>query len=89
VYLFVVADAGIAWDLSSTAFSPDNEIIGATFWGKLVEHITSCLLWEEISSGWVVTTICPRNATNFAWGSSGGKKLSTNGSASKEQKLTM
>jgi hypothetical protein len=67
---FVVADTGIAWDLSSTAFS---EIIGATLGGQLVEHVTkSCSLWEEIRSGWV-NTIGPGNVTNFAWGRSSGK----------------
>jgi hypothetical protein len=70
----IVAHARIAWDLSSTIYTSDIEIIGATFGGKLVKHASSCLLWEEISSCWV-TTVCPGNATNFAWGSSGGKPV--------------
>jgi hypothetical protein len=67
VSFFVVADAQIAWDLSSTIFSSDIEIIGATFWEKLVKHSTSCLLWEEISSCWV-TTVCPGNANQLCIG---------------------
>jgi hypothetical protein len=72
VSYFVVVDAGIAWDLSSYVFTDDVGIISGTFLGKLVEHVTSCSLYVELSSGWV-TTLCPGNATNFAWGTSGGK----------------
>jgi hypothetical protein len=68
---FVVVDAGIAWDLSSDVFNDEICIIGGTFLGKLVEHSTSCSLYEEKSSGWV-STLCPGNACNFAWGTSGG-----------------
>ena len=53
----------------SGAFSGD-EILGATFLSGLVEHSTSCSLWMEETTGWV-TTLCPGNASNFAWGSSG------------------
>jgi hypothetical protein len=63
---FIVSEAGIAWDLSSDVFEANVEIFGGTFLGSLVEHATSCSLWEEDMSGWV-TTICPGNATNFAW----------------------
>jgi hypothetical protein len=65
-------EAGIAWDLSSNVFEGNVEILGGTFMGSLVEHATSSSLWEEEKSGWV-TTICPGSATNFVWGSSGGK----------------
>jgi len=69
---FIVSEAGISWDLSSKVFSDqDVGILGGTFLGKLVEHVTSCSLWVEKSSGWV-TTLCPGNASNFAWGTSGG-----------------
>ena len=70
---FVVVEAGTAWDLSSNVFTKDVGIIGGTFLGKLVEHVTSCSLYEEQSSGWV-TTLCPGNACNFAWGRSGGSQ---------------
>jgi hypothetical protein len=70
---FVVVEAGIAWDLSSNLFTEDIGIIGGTFLGKLVEHVTSCSLYEEKSSGWV-TTLCPGNACNFARGRSGGSQ---------------
>jgi hypothetical protein len=73
ILYFVVVEAGIAWDLSSDVFTEDIGIIGGTFLGKLVEHMTSCLLYEEKSSGWV-TTLCPGNACNFARGRSGGSK---------------
>ena len=52
-------------------FTEEIGIIGGTFQGKLVEHVTSCSLYVELSSGWV-TTLCPGNAINFAWGTSGG-----------------
>jgi hypothetical protein len=29
-------------------------------------------LYEEVHTGWV-TTLCPGNASNIAWGTSGGK----------------
>ncbi len=61
----MVVEAEIAWDLSSDLFTEDIGIIGGTFLGKLVEHMTSCSLYEEKSSGWV-TTLCPRNACIFA-----------------------
>ncbi len=71
----MVVEAGIAWDLSSDLFTEDIGTIGATFLGKLVEHVTSCSLYEEKSSGWV-TTLCPENACNFAWGRySGSQRL--------------
>ncbi len=73
ILYFVVADAGIAWDLLSNVFTEDVGIIGGTFLGKLVEHVTSCSLYEKKTSGWV-TTLCPGNACNFAWGSSGSNK---------------
>ena len=70
---FVVVDAGIAWDLSSDVFTHDIGTISGTFFGKLVEHLTSCSLYEEVVTGWV-TTLCPGNACNIAWGTSGGSK---------------
>ncbi len=73
ILYIVVVDAGIAWDLSSDVFTEDIGMVGGTFLEKLVEHMTSCSLYEEKSSGWV-TTLCPGNACNFAWGSSGGNK---------------
>jgi hypothetical protein len=69
---FVVVDAGIAWDLSSDVFNDEINTISGTFFGKLVEHVTSCSLYEEMHSGWV-TTLCPGHACNVAWGTSGGK----------------
>jgi len=69
---FIVSEAGIAWDLSSNIFKGNVDILGGTFLGSLVEHATSCSMWEEEMSGWV-TTICPGSATNFVWDSSGGK----------------
>ena len=68
---FIVSEAGIAWDLSSPVLANIGEV-GGTFFGKLVEHVTSCSLYQEESSGWV-TTLCPGDACNFAWGTSGGK----------------
>ena len=68
---FVVVDAGIAWDLSSDVFSDEISTISGTFFGKLVEHCTCCSLYVEKSSGGV-TTLCPGNACNVAWGTSGG-----------------
>jgi hypothetical protein len=65
---FIVSEAGIAWDLSSNKFKGYVDILGGTFLGSLVEHATSCSLWEEEMSGWV-TTICPGSARS----SSGGK----------------
>jgi hypothetical protein len=73
ILYFVVVEAGIAWDLSSDLFTEDIGIIGGTFLGKLVEHVISCSLYEEKSSGWV-NTLCPGNACNFAWGRSGGSQ---------------
>jgi hypothetical protein len=70
---FIVSEAGISWDLSSHVYHDDTEIIGATFLSGLVEHSTSCSLWMEETTGWV-TTLCPGNASNFAWGSSGRRK---------------
>jgi hypothetical protein len=70
---FVVVEVGITWDLSSDLFTEDIGIIRGTFLGKLVEHVTSCSSYEEKSSGWV-TTLCPGNACNFAWGRSGGSQ---------------
>jgi hypothetical protein len=70
---FVVVEARIAWDLSSNLFTEDIGFIGGTFLRKLVEYVTSCLLYEEKSSGWV-TTLCPGNACNFAWARSGGSQ---------------
>jgi hypothetical protein len=72
ILYFIISEAGIAWDLSSNIFKGNVDILGGTFLGSLVEHATSCSLWEEEMSGWV-TTICPGSATKFAWGSSGGK----------------
>jgi hypothetical protein len=72
ILYFIVSEAGNAWVLSSNIFKGNVDILGGTFLGSLVEHATSCLLWEEEMSGWV-TTICPGSTTNFAWGSSGGK----------------
>ena len=69
---FIVQDAGNAWDLSSNVFEGNVEILGGIFLGSLIEHATSCSLWEEEKSGWV-TTICPGSATNVASGSSSGK----------------
>ena len=69
---FVVVDAGIAWDLSSDVFNDEIDTISGTFFGRLVEHVTSCSLYEEVHTGWV-TTLCPGNASNIAWGTSGGK----------------
>ena len=66
---FVVSEAGISWDLSSHVYNDDTGILGATFLSGLVEHSTSCSLWMEETTGWV-TTLCPGNASNFAWGSS-------------------
>ena len=60
---FVIVDAGIAWDLSSDVFSDGISTISGTFFGKLVEHCTSCSLYQEMSSGGV-TTLCPENACN-------------------------
>ena len=67
---FVVSEAGISWDLSSHVCYNVTEILGASFLSGLVEHSTSCSLWMEETTGWV-TTLCPGNASNFAWGSSG------------------
>jgi hypothetical protein len=72
ILYFVVVEAGIAWDLSSNVFTEDIGIVGGIFIRELVEYVTSCSLYEEKSSGWV-TTVCPGNACNFAWGRSGGK----------------
>ena len=69
---FVVSEAGISWDLSSHVYEDVTEILGATFLSGLVEHSTSCSLWIEESTGWV-TTLCPGNASNFAWGRSGNR----------------
>ena len=71
---FIVSEAGRAWDISSHVLANIGRV-GGTFFGKLVEHVTSCSLYQEKSSGWV-TTLCPGSACNFAWGTSGGKKLS-------------
>jgi hypothetical protein len=68
---FIVSEAGIAWDLSSPVLA-NIGIVGGTFFGKLVEHVTSCSLYQEESSGWV-TTLSPGSACNIAWGTSGGK----------------
>jgi hypothetical protein len=54
---FIISEAGIAWDLSSNVFEENVEILGGRYLGSLVEHATSCSLWEEEMSGWV-TTIC-------------------------------
>jgi hypothetical protein len=70
---FAVVEAGITWNLSLDLFTEDIGIIGGTFLEKLVEHVTSCLLYEEKSSGWV-TTLFPGNACNFAWGRFGGSQ---------------
>jgi hypothetical protein len=70
ILYYVVVEAGIAWDLSLDLFTEDIGIIGGR---KLVEHVTSCSLYEEKSSGWV-TTLCPGNACNFAWGRSGSSQ---------------
>ena len=70
---FVVSEAGISWDLSSHVYNDVKEILGATCLSGLVEHSTSCSLWMEETTGWV-TTLCPGNASNFAWGSSGRRK---------------
>ena len=67
---FIVSEAGISWDLSSHVYDNVTEILGATFLSGLVEHSTSCSLWMEETTGWV-TTLCPGNASNVAWGSSG------------------
>ncbi len=67
---FVVSEAGISWDLSSHVYTDVTEILGATFLSELVENSTSCSLWMEETTGWD-TTLCPGNASNFAWGSSG------------------
>ena len=69
---FVVSEAGISWDLSSHVYNDVSEIMGATFLSGLVEHATSCSLWIEETTG-CVTTLCPGNASNFAWGGSGRK----------------
>jgi hypothetical protein len=69
---FVVSEAGISWDLSSHVYEDVTEILGATFLSGLVEHSTSCSLWIEETTGWV-TTLCPGNASNFAWGRSGNR----------------
>ena len=70
---FVVSEAGISWDLSSHSYNERSDILAATFFGSLVEHLTSCSIWMEESSG-DVTTICPGTACNIAWGKSGGSK---------------
>jgi hypothetical protein len=67
---FVVSEAGISWDLSSHVYNDVTEILGATFLSGLVEHSISCSLWMEETTDWV-TTLCPGNASNFAWGISG------------------
>ena len=67
---FVVSEAGISWDLSSHVCYNVTEILGAKFLSGLVEHSTSCSLWMEETTG-RVTTLCPGNASNFAWGSIG------------------
>jgi len=75
---FVVQGAGVSWDISSDVLA-DSKIVSGTFYGLLVRHLTSCSLYEEISSGGV-TTIMPGMAANAAWGSSGGwKYLKTTG----------
>ena len=70
MYYCAVFEAGISWDLFSHVYNNVTEILGATFLSGLVEHSTSCSLWMEETTGWV-TTLCPGNASNFAWGSSG------------------
>ena len=57
-------------DLSSHVYDDTTDILGGTFLGGIVEHCTSCSLWMEETTGWV-TTLCPGNASNFAWGSIG------------------
>lgn len=77
---FVVAEAGMSFNLSSTVYDnlrsyldkpSQNIILGATFFGSLIGHLTSMSMYEvEGEQG--VTTIMPGDAALEAWGSSGG-----------------
>ena len=44
---FVVADTGTSFDLSSNVFQNGYEYLCSTFFGSLVEHVTSCSIWIE------------------------------------------
>ena len=68
---FVMTEAGVAWNLSSSTFMRGVEILRATFFGCLCGHVTSAPIWINLKTGGV-TTICPGPEALAAWGSSGG-----------------
>ena len=68
-----MADTGTSFDLSSDVFLNGYEFLCGTFFGSLVEQVTSCSIWIKKTSGHV-TKICPGLCGNFAWGTGGGKK---------------
>ena len=66
---FVVASAGISWDISSDIMLNGNRQLGSTFHGNVASHLTSASIW--ISKNGMVTTINP-GISDPAWGTSGG-----------------
>ena len=77
---FIVAEAGVSFNLSSYVYDSllphlddDNTqsvILGATFFGSLIGHLTSTSMYE-VEGGQGATTLMPGNAAIEAWGSSG------------------
>ena len=77
---FIVAEAGMTFNLSSYVYNnlqqylddpTQNIILGSTFFGSLIGHLTSTSMYE-VEGGQGATTIMPGDAALQAWGSSGG-----------------
>ena len=65
---FVLADVGLAFDLSSDMFDSGIDQLTGTFYGGLFGHLTSKSLWVS-TDGEMVSTIPPiKGFTLFAWG---------------------
>jgi len=72
---FVILDLMLCFDLSSDVLEKGE--IGATFSGSLFDHATTRSLWISKDKK-MVTTLCPDDCYNDAWGRAGGPARSNN-----------
>ena len=71
---FVLLDLMLSFNISTEIFSPECNQACGTFFGGLVNHLTSRSLWIS-ADGKYATTVCPEDGvSNAAWGEYKSKK---------------
>ncbi len=73
IYYFILLDIGLGYDLLSSVFTHDIDLIGTIFHGSMFNHLTSQSLW--VSHDEKFATLHPSGRKGlFAWGWGGGSQ---------------